>query len=87
MVSVPRRTGRGQVAIAVLYAKTRENGQEVEYAFGFPNRDRTLVIRKDTQRGTPADGWEDGTFRHALGHIVWRRNKEQAWPASGAVNA
>jgi hypothetical protein len=75
------------MAIAVSYAKTRENGQEVEYAFGLPDRDRTLVIRKSTNEGTPADGWEDGTFRHALGHILRRRNKEQTWPESGAVNA
>lgn len=75
------------MAIAVSYEKTREDSREVVYAFGFPSRDRTLVIRTSSNEGTPVDGREDGIYRHALGHILWRRSKEQTWPETGAVNA
>lgn len=75
------------MATIVDFRKVRENSQEVEYIFGFPEMNRRMVIRKDTQRGTPTDGLENAQYTRALGKILRFHRQESAWPEKGTFAA
>lgn len=69
------------------YQKVREDSQEVEYVFGFPEMNRRMVIRKETQQATPADGLENSQFGRALGKILLTYRHESIWPEEGMYAA
>lgn len=75
------------MAIIVDYKKVREDSREVEYIFGFPEMNRRMVIRKDMQRGIPADGLENSQFGRALGKILLTYRQDSIWPDEGMYAA
>lgn len=75
------------MAILVDFEKVREGTQEVEYAFGFPEMNRRLVIRTDSQEGRPLDGNENLLYQKAFGQIIRSRISEGTWPERGSYAA
>jgi hypothetical protein len=73
------------VAILQEYQKVRETDQEVEYAYGYPEKDRRLTIHK--AGGTPmvADGREDIATQAVFRGIMRRFRAENTWPNGGGV--
>jgi hypothetical protein len=75
------------MAILVDFEKIREDKQEVEYAFGFPEMNRRMVIRKESQEGRPLDGKVDLLFRRAYAKIVRTQLDSGEWPEIGSYAA
>jgi hypothetical protein len=73
------------MAILQEYEKLRETDQEVEYAYGYPEKDRRLVIDKIEGTYTVADGREDYATRAVIRGIVRRWRAESTWPTGGGV--
>jgi len=76
------------MAILVDFEKVRENSLEVEYAFGMGEwMDRRLLIDKQSQQASPADGNRDKSFSVAYGKILQGRQRLGQWPTRGAYQA
>ncbi len=76
------------MAILVDFQKVREDGREVEYAFGTSRTmDRRLVIDKATQQGQPLDGDRNPIFSAAYVKIVRTYRAEATWPEKGMYAA
>ncbi|WP_207915487.1 hypothetical protein [Micromonospora sp. 15K316] len=75
------------MAILVDFELIRQDSREVEYSFGFPEKDRRLVIQKDSRQGTPLDGAEDMQYRKAFGKILRMQAEAATWPAGGSYAA
>ena len=76
------------MAMLIDFRKAREDGREVEYAFGFPPAlDRTLVISKDSLTARPADGRTDGQYERVLWKIMQYQDAEGSWPEAGSYAA
>jgi hypothetical protein len=73
------------MAILQEYKKVRETEQEVEYAYGFPEKDRQLIINKVAGTFIVADGREDYGTRAVIRGIMRRVREEKAWPGGGGV--
>lgn len=71
------------MAILVHFRKVREDKQEVEYIFGYPEMDRHLVIQKEALKGRPLDGKEDINYRSAAMGIYKRQHRDGTWPDGG----
>jgi len=71
----------------VLFRKTRETEQEVEYIFGDTSPDRSLTIHKADGTYQVADGREDHALLAAIRRIRGRAKAENAWPTFGAIQA
>jgi hypothetical protein len=75
------------MAILVDFRKVREDQQEVEYLFGYPEMNRGLVIRKDTTEGRPTQGSPDRDFTAVLVTIVRAYRSRETWPNQGSYAA
>lgn len=75
------------MAILLDFKKVREDSQEVEYVFGYPEMDRRLVIDKTTQEGRPADGTRDRNFTAILVKILRGQQALTTWPETGTYAA
>lgn len=75
------------MAILVDFELVREDSREVEYSFGYPEKDRRLVIRKDSRQGTSLDGVEDMRYWRAFGKILRMQAEAATWPAGGCYAA
>lgn len=76
-----------RMATIVDFQKVREDSREVEYIFGFPEMNRHMVIRKETQQATPADGLENPQYARALGKILLTYRQRSTWPNEGMYAA
>jgi hypothetical protein len=72
------------VAILLYFEKVREDDRSVEYAFGYPELDRRMVLDK-------ADPWAAAASDRDAGKVIYKIMKfvddRGAWPASGAYAA
>lgn len=75
------------MAILIYFKKTHEDQATVEYAFGYPDMNRSLVIRKEDQDAQPSDGNTDGTFAAVVFKILTTHRSDQAWPEAGSYAA
>jgi hypothetical protein len=75
------------MAILVDFELVREDSREVEYTFGYPTKDRLLVIQKESRQGRPLDGTEDMQYRKAFGKILRMQADGMTWPAGGSYAA
>jgi hypothetical protein len=75
------------MAILLDFEKVREDSQEVEYIFGYPEMDRRLVIDKTSQEGRPADGTRDRDFSAILVKILKGHQTLTRWPEKGTYAA
>lgn len=76
------------MAILLDFEKVREDDQEVEYAFGYPEKlDRRLVIEKESQEGRLMVGPEDQTFSRVYWKILKGLEKLGHWPSKGSYAA
>lgn len=75
------------MAILVDFELVREDSREVEYSFGYPEKDRRLVIQKESRQGTPLDGVEDMRYRKVFGKILRMQTESATWPAGGCYAA
>ncbi|MEE6263189.1 hypothetical protein [Plantactinospora sonchi] len=75
------------MAILVDFELVREDGREVEYAFGYPTLDRRLVIEKATGEGTPTDGRRDMAWAAVFRKIRRFHHNEGRWPRRGGYSA
>ena len=75
------------MAILVGFRKTREDTEQVEYQFGYPEMSRRLVIQKTTQQGQPLDGDPDMAYTAVLTKIVRMQRAETIWPDHGSFAA
>lgn len=75
------------MAILVYFEKIREDNQEVEYLFGYPEKDRRLVIDKESQEGRSLDGKQDLYYRKAFVKIVMAHREIASWPKMGSYAA
>ncbi|MBX6354290.1 MAG: hypothetical protein IRZ05_00370, partial [Micromonosporaceae bacterium] len=73
--------------ILVDFQKVREDKQEVEYIFGYPEMNHRLVISKESQQGRSLDTEQDRNF----GAVVWKVLKlyrsQGSWPDRGTYAA
>jgi hypothetical protein len=76
-----------RMAVLVDFEKVRESRQMVEYAFGFPEMGRRMVIETATQRGTPLDGLENLLYEKAYLKIVRIWLADGTWPERGGYAA
>jgi hypothetical protein len=81
--------GKGRVAVAVLvdFQKVRDDDQEVEYIFGYPEMDRHLVIDKQTLKGRSPDGPEDRSYAAVFVKIIRYHRSAERWPEKGSYAA
>jgi hypothetical protein len=74
----------GDVAILLYFEKVREDERSVEYAYGYPELDRRLVLDK-------ADPWAAASEDRDAGKVLFKITKyvaeHGAWPSSGAYAA
>jgi hypothetical protein len=75
------------MAILVDFEKVREDSLEVEYAFGFPEMDRRMVIAKESREARPADGLTNLLFQKAYGAIIRGQTEQGTWPEKGGYAA
>jgi hypothetical protein len=75
------------MAILVHYQLVREDTNQVEYRFGFPEMDRLLAIEKASSHGRPVDGTEDHKYRAVCGKILRQHREQGAWPPGGTYAA
>lgn len=73
------------MAILQEYRKVSETEREVEYAFGFPEKDRTLNYDKVTRNWTVQDGRLDPAAQAVIRGILRRQQSESSWPNGGGV--
>lgn len=73
------------MAILQEYLKVRETEQEVEYAYGFPEKDRRLTYDKQKGSWTVADGRLDPATQAVVRGILRRYRSDSTWPNGGAV--
>ena len=69
----------------VHYRKARETATEVEYAYGYPELDRTLLIDKQTRTGRPLTGPEDSRYGGVVYKILKSQAAETVWPETGTL--
>lgn len=67
------------------FTKVRETEREVEYSFGHPKQDRSLVIDKQTETSRPLDGLEDTEYGGVVFKILRTRQAEMEWPEKGML--
>ncbi|MEV6771266.1 hypothetical protein AB0N05_21865 [Nocardia sp. NPDC051030] len=74
------------MALLVYYRQIRDDPDETEYWFGESREalSRTLIIDKE-RRTARTDRVEDGLFRATAARIMYRANREQAWPTHGVI--
>lgn len=76
------------MAILLDFEKVREDKEEVEYVFGFPEKlDRRLVIEKVSQEGNPLDGNKDSRYAAVYVKILRFYQQKERWPESGSYAA
>jgi hypothetical protein len=75
------------VAVLIYFKKAREDHATVEYTFGYPDMNRSLVIEKQTQEAQPSDGDPDHTFAAVAFKILTARRADQDWPEAGSYAA
>lgn len=75
------------MAILIYFEMTREDETEVEYIFGYPEKDRRLVIDKESQQAQPLDGNRDSKFGAVHWKILRGHRDLERWPTSGAYAA
>jgi hypothetical protein len=73
------------VAILQEYRKVRETEQEVDYAFGFPEKDRLLTISKAERTFRAADGMENPATLVVVREILGRHKADGTWPSGGGI--
>ncbi|QSB16805.1 hypothetical protein JQS43_11265 [Natronosporangium hydrolyticum] len=77
------------MAILLKFEKIREDGQEVEYAFGHAGEtmDRRIVVEKATQEAWPPDGKDDSILLRVYRKILQFYQSEGRWPSQGSYAA
>jgi hypothetical protein len=75
------------VAILVDFQKVREDKQEVEYIYGYPEMDHRLVITKETREGRPLAEEKDRNFAPVYVKIIRQYASEGHWPERGMYAA
>lgn len=75
------------MAILIDFRKVREDKQEVEYTFGWPEMDRRLVIEKESGEGRPLDGTADRNYAAVFVKILRFHRSEARWPERGSYAA
>lgn len=75
------------MAILLDFRKVREDKQQVEYIFGYPEMDRRLVIEKVSQEGRPLDGNKDHDYWAVFVKIGRLHRSESIWPERGMYAA
>ena len=69
------------------FKKIREDSQEVEYLFGYPEMDRQLVVEKASQQGRPLDGKRDSDYAAVFVTIVRFYRSQGSWTEGGTYAA
>lgn len=75
------------MAVLIYFKKAHEDHTTVEYTFGYPELNRSLVIAKETQDAQPSDGNADHSFAAVAYKILSARRNDQAWPEAGSYAA
>jgi hypothetical protein len=75
------------MAILVHFQKAREDARQVTYHFGYPGRDRVLVIEKASLAGSPVDEMVDHTYEAVVAKIPRMRRERETWPPGGTNTA
>jgi hypothetical protein len=78
-------TGKVSVAILQEYRKVRETEEEVDYLFGFPEKDRQLTIYKEARTFWVTDGQEDHATLAVVRGILRRQQTDGTWPNGGGI--
>ena len=73
------------MAVLQEYHKVRETDYEVEYEYGFPVKDRLMVIRKTDPCFTVVGGRDDHATWAVFYGILRRLRAQREWPTGGAV--
>jgi hypothetical protein len=74
------------MAILLYFEKVREDEAEVEYAFGYPEKNRNMVVEKNSEQARPLDNRQDHSYTAILVAIMRDRDGE-TWPQSGVFAA
>jgi hypothetical protein len=82
-----RRKEERRMAVLIYFQKAQEDATTVEYAFGYPEMNRSLVIEKETQQAHPSDGTTDTTFAAVVYKILATRAGADEWPEAGSYAA
>jgi hypothetical protein len=69
------------------FLKVREDEQQVDYIFGYPELTRSLAIVKATTQGRPLDGNPDRDYTAVLVKILRLRQAQRIWPERGSYMA
>ena len=75
------------MAILLDFEMVREDPEEIEYSFGYPTKDRRLVIDKVSREARPLDRNEDHDFWAVRWKILREHRETAAWPEKGAYAA
>jgi hypothetical protein len=75
------------MAMLVDFRKTAEDSTRIEYQFGYPEMNRTLVIDKATLTGQPMDALADPAYSAVLSKILRLHRTQARWPEQGSFAA
>jgi hypothetical protein len=77
------------MALFVVYRKTGETEQQVEYSFGFveSQMDRSVVFTKADRSFTSATDRTDPILAKVVGRILSQEREARTWVGGGAIQS
>jgi hypothetical protein len=81
--------GGKRMALFVVFRKTAETEQQVEYSFGFveSQMDRSVVFTKADRAFTSATDQADPTLVRVVGRILSQEHEARTWVGGGAIQS